>query len=70
MEKEPNKLDHNCSHSQFSMEFDQNTNYDSIQSFEMANTIPLNEMQIKNCDLEATEETSTLENQPMGEKIH
>ena len=70
MEKEPSKLDNNCTQSQFSIEFDQNTNYDSIQSFEMTNPNPETEMQIKNCEPEATTETSILENLSKGEKIH
>jgi hypothetical protein len=69
MEKEPSKCNQNCSHSQWSaIGIDENTNYDDIQVVEMTDHFPQNEMQINNCDPEATEETAFLETISIGKK--
>jgi hypothetical protein len=67
MEKEPFKIKQTRNQSQWSaIGRDKNTNEDNIQSVEMMNPIPPNEMQISICDPEATEETSFLESISIG----
>ncbi len=66
MEKEPFKIKQTRNQSPWSIGSDINTEDDNIQSVEMTNPIPPNEMQISICDPEATEETSFLESISIG----
>jgi hypothetical protein len=71
MEKEPSKLNQNCTQSRWSaIGSSTNSNYDDIQSFEMTDHIPQNEIPINNCDPEATGKTVFLETISIGKKTY